>query len=187
MFWKSISRLFGKEHSGCRLATGKAVFGLLVPLMNCCMWGQASIPNTPAGHALRAWLEAVNSQKATKIRAYVTSIDSTQTVDWLISLSDHSGGFALLSVTNKEPQLLAFHVKEKASTIEAAGSIRVKKTRKLAVLSFAIRPLPADSVIDDITLDTAEKRRVIDGVNAALKEYYLYPDNIPSALRSPRR
>jgi dienelactone hydrolase len=139
----------------------------LVPLMNCCIWGQASIPNTPAGHALRAWLEAVNSHNATKIRAYVKSIDSTQTVDWLISWSDHSGGFTLLSVTIKGPQLLAFHVNEKASPIEAAGSIRVKTSRQLEVSSFAIRPIPADSVLDDIVLDAVERRHVIDGINTA--------------------
>jgi hypothetical protein len=86
------------------------------------------------------------------------------------------GGFALLSVTSKGPHLLAFHFREKASTTEAFGSLRVNDSRHLAVLSFAIHPLPPGAVVDDIPLDGSEKRRVIEGVNAILKEDFLYPD-----------
>lgn len=152
------------------------VLALLLLLVHCVSWAQAAIPKTQAGHALQAWLDAVNSRKAARIQAYVASIDSTQTVDWLVSLSEHSGGFTLLSVTSKGPDLLAFHLKEKATTTEAFGSLWVKDSRHLAVLSFAIRPLPPDAVVDDITLDAAEKRRVIEGVNEILKEDYLYPE-----------
>src|ERR1700739_4597020 len=150
---KDKSRCTAKKNSGCRSGGRTTLFVFLVALANLCMWGQASIPSPPAGHALRAWLDAINSGKVTAIRAYVTSIDSTQTIDWLVSLSEHSGGFTLLFVTRKGPQLLAFRIKEKASTIEAAGSLRVTKSPHLAVSSFALRPLPADFVMDDITLD----------------------------------
>jgi len=151
------------------------VFALLLPLMHCGVWGQATIPKTPAGNALQAWLDAIDSRKAASIQAYVLSIDSTQTVDWLVSLSEHSGGFTLLSVTSKGPRLLAFHLKEKATATEAFGSLRVKDSRRLAVLSFAIHPLPPDAVVDDITLDAAEKQRLIERVNEILKDDYLYP------------
>ena len=57
--------------------------------------------------------------------------DSTQTVDWLVSLSQHSGGFSLLSVTSKGPWFISFHVKEKESATEAFGSIRVRDSMQL--------------------------------------------------------
>lgn len=177
MFWEYRSRLFGKDQiSGWRSTVRGVVLAFLVPLMNCYSWGQVSIPKTPAGLALHAWLEAVNSGKDATISAYVKSTDSTQSVEWLTSLSQHSGGFALLSVKSKGPRLISFEVKEKNTAIEAVGSISVRKSNSLAVLGFAIRPLPPNAVIDDIKLDTAERQRVIDGVKAALKEYYLYPD-----------
>ena len=136
--------------------------------------GQATIPKTPAGYALQAWLDAINSREATKIQAYVASIDSTQPVNWLVSLSEHSGGFVLLSVTSKGAS--SPFISGRKRTTEALGSLRVKDSRHLAVLSFAIHPLPPGAVVDDITLDASEKRRVIEGVNATLRENYLYPD-----------
>ena len=98
------------------------VFALLLALMAHYGWGQTDTPDTPAGRALQAWLDAVNSGRTAKIEAYVRYIDRTQTVDWLVSLSQHSGGFSLLSVTSKEPQLSSFRVKEKDSATEAFGS-----------------------------------------------------------------
>jgi hypothetical protein len=96
---------FGKPtHSDGRSCMREIVFVLLLALMAHYAWGQTDTPNTPAGRALQAWLNAVNSGKTAKIEAYVRYIDPTQTVDWLVSLSQHSGGFSLLSVTSKEPQ-----------------------------------------------------------------------------------
>jgi retinol-binding protein 3 len=139
-------------------------------------WTQMSIPNTRSGHVLRAWLDAVNSGNPAKIQEYVRSIDSTQTVDWLVSLSQHSGGFSLLSVTSKGPWLISFHVKEKESATEAFGSIRVRDSMQLRVLSFTLRPLPPNALIEDKVLDRTEKERVIDGVIINLKAHYLYSD-----------
>jgi hypothetical protein len=165
-----------QRHSHRSSAVRAILLSFLLSLTNACVWGQVAIPSTPAGYALRAWLDAVNSGKAAKIQAYVRSTDSTQTVDWLVSLSQHSGGFSLLSVTNKGPRLISFHVKEKDSATEAFGSLRVGDSQRLTVSSFTLRPLPPNALIEDIALDGAEKQRVIDGAIMNLKEYYLYPD-----------
>jgi hypothetical protein len=151
-------------------------------------WTQMSIPNTRSGHVLRAWLDAVNRGNPAKIQEYVRSIDSTQTVDWLVSLSQHSGGFSLLSVTSKGPRLISFHVKEMESATEAFGSIRVRDSTQLRVLSFTLRPLPPNALIEDKVLNRTEKERVIDGVIINLKAHYLYSDvagKMADALLAP--
>jgi hypothetical protein len=177
MLWKSSLRLFEtiRQRGGSTSVLKTAfTFVLLLTAFGC--WGQVGIPKTPAGNALQAWLDAINSGEVAKVSAYVKSTDSTQTVDWLMSLSQHSGGFELLSAQSKGPWLISFHVRERNTTTEAAGSIKVRKSQTLTVTSFTIRPLPPGAVIDDIALDAAERTRVIDGAIAALKEYYLYPD-----------
>jgi hypothetical protein len=149
---------------------------LLLLLAITCGWGQTKIPDTPAGHAPRAWLEAFNSSDPAKMEAYVKSTDPTQTVDFLVSMHSHTGEFYQLSVTSKEPRLVTFRVKEKNSATEAMGSIRVKDARRLTVSSFAMRPIPPGAVVEDVKLDAAGRQRVIDGAIANLKKYYVYPD-----------
>lgn len=70
----------------------KLFLALMLPLLTLSGDGQAAIPQTPAGHALQAWLDAMNGGTAAGMSDYVKSIDSTQPVDWLVSLSQHSGG-----------------------------------------------------------------------------------------------
>jgi hypothetical protein len=86
-----------------------------------------------------------------------------------MSLSQHSGGFALPSIESKGPWLISFHVREMKTTTEPAGSIKVRRLQTLTVTSFTIRPLPPGAVIAEIALDAAERTRVIDGTIAFLQ------------------
>jgi len=153
----------------------KLLLVLMLPLLTLSGHGQAAIPQTPAGHALQAWLDAMNGGTAAMVSNYVKSMDSTQTVDWLVSLSQHSDGFVLLSVHSKSPRLVSFHVREKHTLKEAAGSIKVDLSKASPVISFYIRPLPPGAIVDDITLDAAERERVRRATAAAMKEDYLDP------------
>jgi hypothetical protein len=50
-----------------------ALFPILVTV---CAWPQApAIPDTPAGHALQAWLDVFNSGDRPRIQAYVAKYD----------------------------------------------------------------------------------------------------------------
>jgi retinol-binding protein 3 len=137
---------------------------------------QTGIPNTPAGRALRSWFAAVNSGKPSRIREYVQQIDATQTADWLVSLSQHSGGFNLLSVTSKDPRLISFSVKEKRSTKQAFGSLRVNNSARLSVSSFVLRLIPENTIVEDVALTEWERRQMTTEVILDLEKYYLYPD-----------
>jgi hypothetical protein len=153
----------------------KLFLALMLPLLMVSGHGQAAIPQTPAGHALQAWLDAMNGGTAARVSEYVKSMDSTQSVDWLVSLSQHSGGFVVVSVHSKSPRLVSFHVREKHTSREAVGSIKVDPWKASPVISFYIRPLPPGAIVDDITLDAAERERVLRGTAAAMKEDYLDP------------
>jgi hypothetical protein len=140
-----------------------------------------AIPDTPAGKVLRAWLDAFNSGDPTAMQAYSKTFDPAEKMPEYASpgFSRRTGGFDLLSVTSREPMLAHFHVKEKKSPTEGLGSILVNGTQTPTVAAFNMDPVPAGRVIkpgEEVTLDAAAQRRVIDGAIANLKEYYVYPD-----------
>jgi len=134
---------------------------------------QPTIPDTPAGHTLQAWLDAFNSGDTVKIEAYVKNIDPSQSVDGMNSFRRQTGGFDLLSIEGSEPLHIRFRVKEKGGPTEALGSFIVKDGNHPTVETFGLRALPPGVVPVNVTLDAALRKRVIEGVNADLEEYYV--------------
>jgi retinol-binding protein 3 len=136
---------------------------------------QATIPDTPAGHTLQAWLDAFNSGDRAKIEAFVTNIDPTQTVDGMLSFRGQTGGFDLLSIENSEPLNIRFRVKEKGGATIALGSFIVKDGQPAKVASFNLRALPPGAVLENVTLDSTLRKKVLDGIASNLNEYYIEP------------
>src|SRR6266566_3263469 len=139
-------------------------------------YAQTSIPDTPAGKVLRAWLDAFNSGDRGKVEAYIKTFDPQQSVERMMGFHDQTGGFDLLGVESSEPLLIKFRVKEKASPTVGIGSIQVKDAQSGLVESFNVRAIPPGAVVENVTLDAAERQRVIDGTAKNLKECYVYPD-----------
>lgn len=136
---------------------------------------QVTVPDTPAGHTLQAWLDAFNSGDRARIETYVKTIDTSQSVDGMISFRSRTGGFELLSIESSEPLHIRFRVKEKGGTTTALGNFLVKDGQPPTVATFGLRALPPGVVLANVTLDAAARRKVIDGVASELKEYYIEP------------
>ena len=148
------------------------------------------IPDTPAGKVLRAWLDAFNSADPEKTEQFEKTFDPAKAIVFQMDFRRRTGGFDLLSVTSKAPWLVTFRVREKNSSTEATGSLRVNDGQPVTVSSFGIRALPPGAVLEDVNLDAAERKRVIDGVISKLNEYYVYPDvaqKMADALRAHQR
>src|SRR5439155_12947369 len=86
-------------------------------------FGQTTIPDTPAGKVLRAWLDAFNSGDRTKVETYIKTFEPQQSVERTMGFHDQTGGFELLGIESSEPLLIKFRVKEKASPTVGIGSI----------------------------------------------------------------
>lgn len=134
---------------------------------------QPAIPGSPAGRTLQAWLDAFNSGDRTKIENYVKTIDPSQNADGLISFRNHTGGFDLLSIDSSEPLQIRFRVKEKNGTTTAIGDLLVKDGNPPTVESFGLRALPPGATPVNVVLDAALRKRVIDGIESNLTEYYV--------------
>jgi hypothetical protein len=72
-----------------------------------------TVPDTPAGHTLQAWLDAFNSGDRARLETYVKTVDQSQSVDGMLSFRNQTGGFELRSIESSEPLHIRFRVKEK--------------------------------------------------------------------------
>jgi retinol-binding protein 3 len=156
----------------------KARVALLLPilLVGLVAQDQTTIPDTPAGKVLRAWLDAFNSGDRAKMEAYIKTFDPQQSVERMMGFHDQTGGFDLLGIESSEPLLIKFRVKEKASPTVGIGRIHLKDAKSEVVESFDLQAIPPGAVVENIKVDTAERQRIIDGVVKNLNEFYVYPD-----------
>jgi hypothetical protein len=156
-------------------------------------WPQSpAIPNTPAGHALRAWLDAFNSGDHARIQAFITKYDPTDEVDEMAGFREQTGGFELLGVDKSDPLHIEFHMKEKASPTVAVGKIEMKDAASGVIKSFTTRAIPPGMTVADMNLkiDSATRARVIDGAVTNLNEFYVYPEvakKMGEALRAHQK
>jgi hypothetical protein len=150
----------------CRL------FTLLLVGVGCGL-AQVTVPDTPAGHTLQTWLDAFNSGDRAKIETYVKTVDHSESVDEMISFRNQTGGFELLSIESSEPLHIRFRVKEKGGETTALGNLVVKNGQPPTVATFGMRALPPGVVLVKVTLDAALRKRVIDGVDTDLTEFYI--------------
>src|SRR5580658_4552616 len=89
-----------------------------------CAWPQApAVPDTPAGHALAAWLDAFNSGDKDRIQAYLAKYEPTKQLDPTMAFRNQTGGFELIGIDQSERLHIEFRVKEKARGITAIGKI----------------------------------------------------------------
>lgn len=173
-------------------ARHKYLYAWCGPFLLLCVtaFAQTSIPDTPAGRTLRAWLDAFNSGDRTQIEAYIKKYEPDQSPERMLAFHDQTGGFDLLAVETKDPLLIKFRVKEKASATVGMGSIQLKDAQSGVIDTFSLRAIPVGAVIESVKLDAAEKQRVIDGVTKNLKESYVYPDlaeKMEDAIRSHQK
>jgi peptidase S41-like protein len=137
-----------------------------------------SIPDTPAGHTLKAWLDAFNSGDRALMDAYYHKYDPSRSLDEEMRFRNMTGGFELLKVLKSERLHVEFLVKECNSETQAYGRFDVKDADPAAVISFALRGIPPGTSASDLNfkIDAATRTRVIDGAIANLNEFYVFPE-----------
>src|SRR5262250_2999881 len=61
-----------------------------------------AIPDTPAGRALQAWLDAFNSSDRGRLEAYITKYEPAKSVDSELDFRNQTGGFELIKIFNSD-------------------------------------------------------------------------------------
>ena len=124
---------------------------------------QVSVPDTPAGRTLQAWLDTFNSADRAKIETYVKTIDHNQSVDGILGFRNGTGGFDLLSIESSEPLHIRFRVKEKSGDTRAIGTITVKDGQPPTIETFGLRALPPGvEPVNVVLMATSGRRRSME-------------------------
>jgi retinol-binding protein 3 len=139
---------------------------------------QPAIPDTPAGHTFKAWLESFNSGDPTLMDAYYRKYDPGKSTEEEKKFRDMTGGFDLLKILKSDQLHLEFLVKERRSETKAIGKLDVKDGEPAQVTNFGLRAIPAGASASDLNfkIDAATRTRVIEGTIADLNEFYVFPE-----------
>ena len=151
-----------------------------------------AIPDTPAGHAFKAWFDSFNSGDRAAIDAYVHKYEPDKSIDREMQFRSMTGGFVLLQILKSEPLRLEFLVKEQHSDTKAIGEFELKPGDPAVVANFSLGAIPPGTSTTDLNfkVDAATRARVIDAAIANLNESYVFPETakqMEDAVRSRQK
>jgi hypothetical protein len=136
----------------------------------------AAIPKTPAGDALRSWLEAFNSGDSAQIASFLRTYDPQMSVDVLLGFRRRTGGFDLLSIERSEPRHIEFYVRERSSPTTAVGDLDVPVTGARRIVGPRLQALGPNEPVASVRIDAATRADVVAGAAAMLDSFYVFPD-----------
>ncbi len=135
-----------------------------------------SIPRTPAGDALRAWLDAFNSGDSTRIASFLQSYGSTAPSEQQLAFRRATGGFDLLSIEKSEPRHIEFYVREHGGTTTALGELDLPVTGPHRIDGPTLQALGKNVPVSAAKIDGAARSRVVARAAALLDSFYVFPD-----------
>jgi hypothetical protein len=171
------SGAFCARRAAARVAV---VCGVLLIGQSLCA-AEVSIPDTPAGRAVSAWLDAFNSGNRARLEDYYQMYEPSKHADDFMGFRDRVGGFELLSIEKSEPNRIVFLLKERNSDRRALAKFQVNDSDPLGgtplrVTSSEVRGIFDGAAVIGFDIDAATRARVIDGAIALLDEFYVFPD-----------
>lgn len=136
--------------------------------------GQTTIPDTPAGRALRAWLGAYNggdSARAVFLRTY----DVVGGLRQAFVFRQQTGGFDLLSIEVSEPRHVEFIIRNRNNPFVGYGALDVTPGEPPRVEGM-LQPLGPNVSPEALRINAATRARVIGRTAALLDSFYVLPD-----------
>jgi hypothetical protein len=133
-----------------------------------------TIPNAPAGQALAAWLDAFNSADSAKFQSFQQAHAPWLSLDETMKQRVRTGGYDLLNIDKGDNLWIVFRVKETASSVQTLGSLAVRSSDVDHIRLLKLAAVGANA--EEVILDEAERRRVIDGAPGLLTKFYLFPE-----------
>lgn len=136
----------------------------------------ASVPNTPAGHALSAWLDAFNSADRARQEFFIKTSAPWMNPDATAQWRAETGGYDLLEVYSDDKTNVFFRVKARTTAAEEVGRLRVSDAEPVAVTEFRTWRVPAGAKLDAVPLDAAARGRLVERVAEVFDGFYVYPE-----------
>jgi Peptidase family S41/N-terminal domain of Peptidase_S41 in eukaryotic IRBP len=173
------------REAGGIVSTGPFLAALLAVLPALSL-ADLSVPNTPAGHALDAWLDAFNSDDRARVEAYIKSYSPSSDPDSIAKWRADTGAYDLLEVRSNDKANVFFRVRARTTGVEEVGRLRVSEAEPAVVEELMTWRIPTGATWDPVPLDAAARHRVVDRVAGAFESFYVYPEigkKMSAALR----
>lgn len=161
--------------NSCRVV--RVVLGIL-----CMCFAQTSgaetgvtIPSTPAGQVLQAWLDAYNDSNEAPAQDYIKVYDPEASLASVVDGKAQTGGYDLLSIEGTEPTHISFVVQQRQTKIREYGSLFVSAGSRPHVLQLGLEGIPPEDKVERVLLDNGLRQAVLRGITAALQEFYVDP------------
>ena len=134
-----------------------------------------SLPSTPAGSVLRAWLEAYNSGDSAQMASYLRSYQPERAVGDALYFRRMTGGFDLLTIERSEPRHIEFTLRERSKPMTAYGALDVSAGEPTRVTSSMLQPMGLNASVAALGIDAATRARVVNRAAALLDSFYVFP------------
>jgi CubicO group peptidase (beta-lactamase class C family) len=152
----------------------QAPFVLAALLVASFAHGQTTLPDTPAGKTLAAWLEAFNSADIAKMEAFDEAHGGNPPLAKQARFRQLTGGFTLLRVEKSEPMSVTALIQEKDSDTVARYELTVAEGEPAKIASSSLRaiPRPPDLAIPRMSEAEALSALVARADEAAEKDQF---------------
>lgn len=148
-------------------------FAALIALFPVLSSAGVVVPDTPAGHALSAFLEAVNSGDRARQESFLAAWPSKLSVEDVEEWRTSSGGYDLLEVRSSDPTNVYFRIRQRSRDVEEAGRLQVSADSPVSLKMVNAWRMPPGAKYDPITLDDAARAKVIESAAALLEHFHI--------------
>jgi retinol-binding protein 3 len=132
-----------------------------------------AVPDTPAGRALAAWLDAFNSGERARREAFLAAYPSWMSVKSIEEWNAGTGNYELLEVHSFEPRNVFFRVKGQRWGVEEIGRMEVSASNTKALELLDLRRLPPGARFEPLMLDAAARNRVVERTAGLLEQFHV--------------
>jgi len=135
-----------------------------------------SVPDTPAGHALGAWLTPFNSGDRSGIESFIRTEASWLKLDSVMSWRAEVGGYDLLAIYGSNQTDVVVRLRAKATSAEEIARVTVTATDPAQVTELGTFRIPPGATYIGFQLDGETRTTVINTAMAKLAEDYVFPE-----------
>lgn len=136
---------------------------------------QTAIPDTPAGKALRAWLDAYNSGDSARVETLFRTYRADGDFRNAFRFRPMTGGFDLLSIEVSEPRRVEFFIRNRKGPLVGYGALDVSPGDPHRI-GGTLLPLGPNVSPDSLRIDAAARERVVGRVAGLLDSIYVSPE-----------
>ncbi|MEO8020195.1 MAG: S41 family peptidase [Pseudomonadota bacterium] len=145
-----------------------------------------SVPDTPPGRALSAWLDAFNSGDRARLESFTRTYAPGVNPDDYLGWREEVGGYDLLEIYSSDRTNVFFRVKARTNPVEEAGRVTMSAADPKSVSNLGTWRIPPGGRFEAVALDAAARHKLVERVAETFDRFYVIPEigkQMAAALR----